>query len=44
MISIWKMDWTYVQRLYSREEKLVPSKKLILDLNREIKELEQEKE
>jgi len=43
MISIWKIDWTCVQRLYSRKEKLVPSQNLILDLNREIKELEQEK-
>jgi len=43
MISIRKLEWTCVQRLYSREEKLFPSQKLILDLNRKIQELEQEK-
>jgi len=43
MISIWNLDLTRMQGGILKRRKLVQSQNLMLDLNREIQELEQAK-
>ena len=43
MISIWNLDSKNVPRLHLKEAKLVHSQNLVIDINREIQELEQGK-
>ena len=43
MVSIWNSDLTSVQRLYSRQQKLVHLQTLILYVNEKIHEHEQGK-